>query len=183
MKKLIFLFIGLVSMSTINAQNISDVLRYSENEIQGTARFRALSGAFGALGGDMSAVSLNPAGSAIFNSSHASISLSNNQKNNDVNYFNGSNSSSNSDFNVNQAGVAIVLKNRRQDSDWKKTVFGFSYDRTNNFNDDWLASGTNPTNSIDSYFIQTTMNQEIPFGVLKLQPGEYIEEAYADIGA
>ena len=170
-------------MSTINAQNISDALRYSENEIQGTARFRALSGAFGALGGDMSAVSINPAGSAIFSSSHASISLSNNKKNNDVNYFNGFNSSSNSDIDLNQAGAAIVLRNRKQDTDWKKIVIGFAYDRTNNFNDDWFASGTNTTNSIDSYFIGTTVNQEIPLGILKLQPGEYIEEAYADIGA
>ena len=170
-------------MTTINAQEVSDALRYSQDEIQGTARFRALSGAFGALGGDMSAVSINPAGAAIFNSSHASISLSNNRKNNDVNYFNGFNSSSNSDINVNQAGAAIVLKSRKQDSDWKKIVIGFAYDRTNNFNDDWLASGTNNSNSIDSYFVQTTLNQEIPLGILKLQPGEYIEEAYADIGA
>lgn len=183
MKKLIFLFIGLTSMSTINAQSISDALRYSESEIQGTARFRALSGAFGALGGDMSAVSVNPAGAAIFNSSHASISLSNNDKNTDVNYFNGFNSSSNSDIDLNQAGASIVLKSRNQNSDWKKMVFGFAYDRTNNFNDDWFASGTNNTNSIADYFIQTTLNQEIPFGVLKLQPGEYIEEAYADIGS
>ena len=183
MKKLIILFIGLVSMSAINAQNISDALRYSESEIQGTARFRALSGAFGALGGDMSAVSVNPAGAAIFSSSHASISLSNNKKNNDVNYFNGFNSSSNSNFDLNQAGAAIVLRSRKQDSDWKKIVIGFAYDRTSDFEDDWFASGTNNTNSIDSYFIQTTLNQEIPLGILKLQNGEYIEEAYANIGA
>ena len=38
-------------MSTVYAQDISDILKYSQNDIQGTARFRALSGAFGALGG------------------------------------------------------------------------------------------------------------------------------------
>lgn len=182
MKKLIILVIGLTFMSTIYAQNISDALRYSDSEVQGTARFRALSGAFGALGGDMSAVSINPAGSAIFNSSHASISLSNNNKNNDVTYFNGFNNSSNSDIGLNQVGASIVLKNKSQNSDWNKIVFGFAYDRTNNYNNDWVATGKN-SNSIDSYFMQTTLNQEIPLGILKLQPGEYIEEAYADIGA
>jgi len=34
-----------------NAQNINDVLRYSNENLQGTARFQAMSGAFGALGG------------------------------------------------------------------------------------------------------------------------------------
>ena len=54
----------------------------------------SMSGAFGALGGDMSGVSINPAGSAIFNNSHASVTLGINDTNNDVNYFNGINSSS-----------------------------------------------------------------------------------------
>ena len=48
-------------------QNISDAVRYSTETTLGTARFKSMSGAFGALGGDMSAVSVNPAGSAIFN--------------------------------------------------------------------------------------------------------------------
>ena len=39
-----------------NAQNIDDVLRYSTDNLQGTARFQAMSGAFGALGGDLSSL-------------------------------------------------------------------------------------------------------------------------------
>ena len=66
MKKLNLIFIGIFATSLINAQDISDAIRYSQNEVQGTARFRALSGAFGALGGDMSAVNINPASSAVF---------------------------------------------------------------------------------------------------------------------
>lgn len=181
MKKIIFILLGMISMSAIQAQNITDALRYSNDEIQGTARFRALSGAFGALGGDMSAVSVNPAGSAVFNYSHASISLITGNVQNDTKYFNGFDSSSNSDVDLNQAGAAIVLRNRNEDNDWTRIVIGFAYDRTNNFEEDWFAFGTN-TNSIDSYFLEPTLNFEIPLGILKLQPGEFIEEAYADIG-
>ena len=94
MKKLSLLLIGLLSTPFIYGQDITDALRYSQDEIQGTARFRALSGAFGALGGDMSAVSLNPAGSAVFSSSHASFTLSNLDTKNDTQYFNGFNSTS-----------------------------------------------------------------------------------------
>ena len=167
-------------MSTINAQNISDALRYSENEIQGTARFRALSGAFGALGGDMSAVSINPAGSAVFNSSHASISLISSDKNNDVSYFNGFDSSSNSAIDLNQAGIAIVLRSKNQDSNWNKIVFGFAYDKTNNFEDEWYAFGNN-TNSIDSYFLANA--QGLRLDEISRFDGETYSEAYSDIGS
>lgn len=167
-------------MTTINAQNIDDALRYSEDEIQGTARFRALSGAFGALGGDMSAVSINPAGAAIFNSSHASLSLISNNKKNDVSYFNGLNSASNSEIDLNQAGASIVLRSRNQNSDWKKIVFGFAYDRTSNFDNDWFASGTN-TNSIDSYFLANA--QGLRLDEISAFPDETYTDAYSDIGA
>lgn len=167
-------------MSTINAQNISDALLYSEDEIHGTARFRALSGAFGALGGDMSAVSVNPAGSAIFNSSHASISLSIKNTDNEVNYINGFNSSSNSDVDLNQAGASIVLKNTNQSSNWNKIVISFAYDRTSNYEEDWLAFGIN-SNSIDSYFLANAQGKRLD--EISAFPDETYSEAYADIGA
>ena len=66
MKRKIFLLIGIVSFSILNAQNTVDALRYSTENIQGTARFNSLSGAFGALGGDLSAIDINPAGSSVF---------------------------------------------------------------------------------------------------------------------
>jgi len=96
-------------MLNLNAQDITDAVRYSQSDIQGTARFRALSGAFGALGGDMSAVGLNPAGSAIFNNNHASFSISNLNVNNDLSYFNNNTTTSNSEFDFHQAGAAFVF--------------------------------------------------------------------------
>jgi len=174
--------IGILSTSYILAQDITDAVRYSMDEIQGSARFRGMSGAFGALGGDMSSVNINPAGSAIFNNSHASLSLGVFGKNNDVNYFNGTTSSSDTDFDLNQFGAAFVFNNTNTNSPWKKFTLSVAYDRSADFDNDWLASGVNPNNSIDSYFLSFTNNIEIPFGILKLQPGELIEDAYADIG-
>ncbi len=180
MKKLLMLSIGLLVTPFIEAQDITDAIRYSMDEIEGTARYRAMSGAFGALGGDMSSVNINPAGSAIFNNSHASISLGLTNNKNDVNYFSGNNSSSNSNIDLNQLGAAFIFENINTNSKWKKFSLSVAYDRSANFDDDWVASGQN-TNSIDSYFLSFTNNVEIPFGVLKLQPGENIEQAYADI--
>jgi len=48
MKKSLMLCIGLASTVYVLAQDISDAVRYSMDEIQGTARFRGMSGAFGA---------------------------------------------------------------------------------------------------------------------------------------
>src|SRR5690554_651024 len=182
MKKLLFMFVGVFAMTYTNAQDVTDALRYTGDEIQGTARYRGLSGAFGALGGDLSAVSINPAGSAIFTSSNLSFSLSNNNVKNKVSYFNGYNTSKESNIDLNQAGAAFVIYNRNSDSKWSKFVFSAAYDKVDNYKNDWLATGVNST-SIDRYFLDITENQSIPFGVLKLQPGEYIEEAYADIGS
>jgi len=179
MKKLILLFIGILSMSISNAQGIQDALRYSEDEIRGTARYRAMSGAFGALGGDMSAVSINPAGSAIFSRSHASLTLSNEDKDNDISYFNGFNSSSNSDFDLNQTGVVFVFNNTNNDSDWRKFVFGFAYDKIQNYDDDWFAFGTN-NQSVDEYFLANA--QGLRLDEISAFPGESISDAYLDIG-
>ncbi|OEK08748.1 transporter [Flavivirga aquatica] len=181
MKKLNLLFIGLLSMSTIYAQDISDALRFSQDEIQGTARFRALSGAFGALGGDMSAISLNPAGSAVFIRSHASFSLSNRDIENNTQYFNGFGNSNDSNFNINQGGAAFVFANNNLESPWKKFTLAVNYDRTNSHDDDWFAVGTN-TRSLSRYFLEITEEYEAPFGTLKLRQGEFLEEAYSDIG-
>ncbi|MBC3847359.1 outer membrane protein transport protein [Winogradskyella echinorum] len=181
MKKLLMLCIGLISTSYILAQDVTDAVRYSMDEIQGTARFRAMSGAFGALGGDLSSVNINPAGSAIFNDSRATVSIGSFNINNDINYLNNINSSSNSTLDLNQLGATFVFRNTDINSPWKKFTLSAAYDRVADFNDEWVARGTN-NNSIDSYFLGITNNLEIPFGILKLQQGEFIEEAYMDIG-
>lgn len=47
-------------------QNMVDGVRFGSTDISGTARYRSMAGAFGALGGDISCMSDNPAGLAIF---------------------------------------------------------------------------------------------------------------------
>ena len=42
---------------------------FAQNDNNGTARFTAMSGAFGALGGDVSSIHINPAGLSVFSNS------------------------------------------------------------------------------------------------------------------
>jgi hypothetical protein len=65
MKKIFLINLTVFSISFGYSQEVSDALRYSQDNLNGTARFRALSGAFGALGGDLSSINVNPAGSAV----------------------------------------------------------------------------------------------------------------------
>ncbi len=186
MKKLCLLFIGVLSMSTIYAQEIGDAVRFSQDEIQGSARFRALSGAFGALGGDMSAVSLNPAGSAVFSRSHASFTVLNTDTDNKTQYFNGLNNSNDSNFDINQGGAAFVFASNNN-SPWRKFTIAIAYERTNNHDTNWRASGLNTnddgnfSNSIASYFYDYANGKRLD--EISALPGESLSEAYRDIGA
>ncbi|WP_138433670.1 OmpP1/FadL family transporter [Winogradskyella algicola] len=181
MKKLLMLCISIASSYYILAQDISDAVRYSMDEIQGTARFRAMSGAFGALGGDMSAVNINPAGSAIFNNSHTSVSIGVFNKNDDINYFNGFTSASNSNFDLNQFGATFVFVNRNESSPWKKFTLSAAYDRSADFDDDWVATGVNPNNSIGSYFLLNAQGKRLD--EISAFTDETISQAYSEIGS
>ncbi|WP_290698122.1 outer membrane protein transport protein [Lacinutrix sp.] len=180
MKKEIFLFIGVMCMFTINAQDINDALRYSNGEVIGSARYRALSGAFGALGGDLSAVSVNPAGSAVFTNSFASVSLNVSDVENETSYFGGRNSSSDSDLSLNQGGGVFVFKNRNEDSRWRKLTFSVAFDNTKNYDDNWRSRGDN-TRSIDQYFLNNA--QGLRLDEISALPGESTSDAYAGIGS
>ncbi|RXM43383.1 transporter, partial [Flavobacterium sp. YO12] len=87
MKKILFLLITGLTVSISHSQEVSDALRFSQDNLTGTARFRAMSGAFGALGGDLSSISVNPAGSAIFINNQMGVTFSNQNIKNNSNYF------------------------------------------------------------------------------------------------
>lgn len=55
-----------VAVAFSEAQNIVDPARYGSSEIIGTARYRSMAGAFGALGGDPSCMNDNPAGLSMY---------------------------------------------------------------------------------------------------------------------
>lgn len=141
----------LLGITISNAQDVSDALRYSLTDMNGTARFRSLSGAFGALGGDLSAISVNPASSVIFNNNQVAFSLNNYNTKNSLNYFGTTNNTSNNSFDINQAGGVFVFKSNN--SEWKKFALSLNYENQNNFDNSIFISGTNPTNSIEKYFL------------------------------
>ena len=174
MKKILFLIITGLTVSVSHSQEVSDAVRYSQDNLTGTARFRAMSGAFGAVGGDLSAISVNPAGSAIFNNNQVGITLSNQDIKNNSNYFGTNTSEKENSFLLNQAGGVFVFKDNNPNNSWKKIAIGVSYENTNNFNNRIFSAGTNPTNSIDKYFLAYANG--IPLGDITQIP--YADQFY-----
>lgn len=183
MKKYLLSALILVSGGSAIAQQTSpsDALRYAVTDLNGTARFRGLSGAFGAVGGDLSAININPAGSAIFNYNSATGTLGVFNSKNNSNYFGTTSSDSESIFDINQLGAVFVFKDNGK-SDWKKIAIALNYEVTNNFDDSIFSRGTNPSNSISNYFLNianTGYNGgPIPLDLVETQPGETITDLY-----
>ena len=171
---------GVASMVSSYGQNTSDALRYSTGTTEGTARFKSMSGAFGALGGDMSAVSINPAGSAIFNLSHGSLTLSSLKVSNDVAYGSNTQGLKDNSFDMNQIGAAFVFNNRDLESTWNKFVISIFYEQLQSYDNQFSAAGTTQ-NSIGSYF--TDYANGLRLDEITALPGENISQAYSGIGS
>jgi hypothetical protein len=152
MKKIISFFIVLLC-STIKAQDITDAVRYGQDSPTGTARFSAMSGAFGALGGDLSALNINPAGSAVFSNGQIAGTLTNTLNNNKVTYFGEVLEKNKNSIGLNQLGAVFVYKSQAGKKGWTKFAIAANYDNQSNFKNTIAAFGTNPTNSISDYFL------------------------------
>lgn len=152
-KKLLYSAI-LLGTLLANAQepNTASALRYAIDNTRGTARFQAMSGAFGAVGGDLSSLNSNPAGTALLNSNIAGATLSNYWNTNHSNYFGSSTSNSSNSLDFNQLGGALVFINNAANSEWKKFVVAVNYDNRNEFENNVYSQGVNPNRSIADYF-------------------------------
>jgi hypothetical protein len=69
MKKSILALAALLNCTLIMSQTEFDALKYVQTDISGTARYMGMAGAFGALGGDASAIKDNPAGLGVYRNS------------------------------------------------------------------------------------------------------------------
>ena len=126
-----------------NAQTLSysDIgVLLSKDKINGTARYNSMSGAFGALGGDLSAIGINPAGAAVFIKSEFAISMDLRNTETTSNFYGTTMNVENDYSNVSQAGGIFVFETRRN-SEWKNVALGFNYSRSNDFEDLWVAKG------------------------------------------
>jgi hypothetical protein len=156
MKKSLFAASLMFSAIALNAQTADDLLRYSQTNITGTSRFSSMGGAFGALGGDFTSGSVNPAGLAVFRRSEFTISPSFNLNQTQSSFNN--NTRDDSKFNVNLTNIGLVTVNMidatGETGGWISSTFGIGYSRTNNFHSNVYIQGENRSSSLLDVFLE-----------------------------
>ena len=179
MIKRILLFLIAISSPNLFSQNIFDAVLLSGENTNGTARFESMGGAFGALGGDLSSININPAGSSVYNDNEYALTLGIDNKSNKSSFFNTTKESNNTKFSINQGGVVWLWKNSG-DGDINKISFGINAQTEKSFRNALDINGLNPSNSIDKYFL----NNSNGFSASELSVGnnETVSSVYKYLG-
>jgi len=155
MKKIVSLHIFLLAFcASIVAQNDIDAMRYSQITFGGTARFASMAGSMGALGGDISTLSFNPAGIGVFRKTEFSMSPSVFSQTTTSDYLNTVSKDYKLNFNFGNIGLvaSIPLNDKNNQSGWEYVNFGISYNRTNNFHNRIYTEAYNKNSSLlDTY--------------------------------
>ena len=152
MKKTLYIIIvSLLISNYMIAQNEVDALRYSQNFYGGTARSVSMGSAFGALGGDFSCLSTNPAGIGVYRKTELTFTPSLYYSTNKATFLGSEFTDNKYNFNLNNLGFVAAF-NSGEDKGWVNLNIGFGYNRLNNFNKNVLIKGVNNNNSMTDYF-------------------------------
>lgn len=132
LKNRIVVIMLLVSMVAYGQTDI-DALRYSRLQMIGSGRTMGVGGAFGALGGDFTVLSSNPAGIATYRHSEISLTpaLAFNQTLSD--FENLESNRVETYTNLSNIGVVFGNKNTQSDSKWKTKNFALGTNRLANY--------------------------------------------------
>ncbi len=144
MKKITYILsILIISVAPIFGQSEVDAIRFSRDDLYGTARAMAMGGAFGALGGDMTGVNINPAGIAVYRSSEVAGTFYLSHEGSSVN----GNDANKTKFEMNNLGFVgyFPLSN-----DVMPLInFGFSFNKLKSFDKNINALGSPASTMLD----------------------------------
>ena len=157
-KGLLSLTIIALSSITLLAQNEIDALRFSQDAALGTARFTAMSGAFGSLGGEFSALSLNPAGIGMYQFSEFSFTPSFNL-NSTTSYYGSKETDYKSGLKIGNIGV--VFSSPKENSEWKRINFAIGWNQLSNYNSNIRIQGENNTSSLADNILEFSQGNSI----------------------
>jgi len=159
MQKLLFTLLSILLLYNSNAQTEIDALRYSQTDIVGTARFSAMAGAYGALGGDFTTLSYNPAGIGFyqFNELTFTPAIGNVVA---TTYFGGG-KNEDEKFHSNFSNFGYVVSSPKSSKEWKRINLAFGYNRTANYKKRTYISGENNSTSMIDNFVSNAQGNTI----------------------
>lgn len=143
-KNILILLLTLFVPFFMQAQDLLDALRYSNIQVSGTARAGAMGNAFGALGGDFTSISINPAGLGVYRSSELTVTPKFTYGRTEGNYMNTLMEDTKYNFSLNNLSyVTTIPTASRSDVGLISVNLGIGYNRLKDFNSNSLfgASG------------------------------------------
>ncbi len=164
LKKISALILGsLFSFFYAGAQNDLDAIRYSRTSLGGSPRFIAMGGAMGALGGDVSCTSYNPAGIGIFKKGEAvysgGLAFVNNQA-----ILNGKTTrTGDANFRFSNFGLAFSWNSEKDPS--KRNLFCFSNNQLIDFNNQIQMADADASATMARDMLNLATKQNSIFGL------------------
>ncbi len=152
--KQLFSALLLFSSSLSIAQNETDLYRYSHTGFQGTARYEAMGGAFGALGADLSSSQVNPAGYGRYSNSTAGFSFYGGNSANKA-LFKGVETQANNGLGgIANATFVLVSDDSEKGNGILYSQLGGGYNRVENFRNTFRYTGQQYESLLDEFASQ-----------------------------
>ena len=144
---------------SLYAQNEVDALRYSTQNLSGTARYSAMGGAFGSLGGEFSSLSSNPAGIGMYQFSEFTFTPSLNINSTKSYYGDSHLSDYKSGLAISNLGLVFTIP--QDNSEWKRLNIGIGWNQLANYNSRIKIEGRNSTSSIANNILDLSQGNTI----------------------
>ena len=159
MKKLYFFAASVALPFMADAQSAIDGFRLSRPDMKGTARYMGMGGAFGALGGDLSSISTNPAGIGVYRRNEIGITM-------DVDIQNATSETQGVRNTQNQTKVLLnnvggVATWNLMNSTMPNINVGFTYNRAASFNAHYSGVVPQLSNSLTNYIAGISNNEGV----------------------
>ena len=179
MRSLFYLGAILIMSQFLVSQTLNDVIYLTKTGLNGSARYTSLAGAFGALGGDLTAISNNPAASSVFLNTEIGGSINFQARKNEGTYSGESRSMDEEAFYFDQFGAVFVFNNTDEENPWSRISAAINVNRIANFDQQTSLSGNN-NKSIADYFLYFANG--IAFEDIQLYDNETISDIYRYLG-
>ncbi|MBS1921700.1 MAG: aromatic hydrocarbon degradation protein [Bacteroidetes bacterium] len=161
MKKLFFIISIFISSLQIFAQEPADALRYSWYIQGGTAREKAIGGAMGSLGGDLSATFVNPAGLGFYKTGDFVLTPAFNLLNNKAAYFGHNEKDNKNNLSFGTTGFVFGGSTARESQKRRSSALSIAINKTADFNSNILYRGVNTQSSYSQKFLEEISNNNI----------------------
>lgn len=156
MKRILYILGCSCSALLTRAQEPADALKFAWTVPSGTARQQAIGGAMGSLGGDVTALYVNPAGLAFYKTGDVVLSPSYHFGNNKASYLNRKEKDSDTKFTLGTTG--FVAGSGRQGRNVRNVAFSIGFNTTADFRSDITYRGSNNQSSYSQKFLEEIRN-------------------------